>query len=62
MNQIFKIARNVKDGLKTTIIGIVLIGTSISSVFILEYSWTNILPGLGLGILLLCLPDKKEKK
>jgi len=62
MNQVMKIANNVKKGLKTTIIGGVLIAASIASVFVLEYSWANALPGIGLGVLLMCMPDKRKSR
>lgn len=61
MKQVFKIARNVKDGLTTTIIGSIIIAAALASIFYLEYTWLNVLPGLGLGVLLMCMP-KSEKK
>jgi len=60
MNQVMKIARNVKDGITTTIIGAVIIVAALASIFYLEYTWLNVLPGLGLGILLMCMPGKKK--
>lgn len=62
MNQVLKITRNVKDGITTTIIGAVMIVAALASIFYLEYTWLNALPGLGLGIFLMCMPDKKKTR
>lgn len=61
MRRILKIVDNVKKGPKTTVLGAVIILASIGSVFYLEYSWANVIPGLGLGALLFLLPDKKKQ-
>lgn len=48
--------KNVKQW-KTTLIGIVLIGASISSVFIKSVSWADATFGVGIGLILLFSPD-----
>ena len=48
--------KNIKEW-KTTALGIILIGASITSVFVKGLSWSDASFGIGIGLVLIFSPD-----